>query len=455
MRFFFAFIVSFPLSVFGGVSIENSRLALDQELKVPAGSYTSFKLPLRAQSQLIAKFAIRGGWNRKIDVWLLDLRNFQRFQQGARFSYFKGTSGTVQQAAQYEFKVPSSGPYYLVFDNRKALLLPRTARVNVYIKDGAKTAKHKTEEKLYNGLYRGFLRKLFEFEDLQVTVRVCGLENAFSNPNITLCRELLDANERRGLPGANIDVFFHEAGHSLLKLWGYSLWDNEDAADEMATVLTLLIKKEEIALQAADWWGREDSREEALSKLLVDDRHTVSPQRARNIVRWVNQRQELLNRWQKIWIPHMTREALVGLRESREAWVDHSLVLAMLEEKERTSGVPSALGLSRTKGNERIVGDTNELLLGKWYTKDKQVPLSIQFDADYTWTAWVVGLSGSGSARGTWSLDDDALSASVRDSDIDSLPAGYEWREAIVRLGTSELALKGKSGVVQRYVRWQ
>lgn len=61
-----------------------------------------------------------------------------------------------------------------------------------------------------------------------------------------------------------------------------------------ATVLALLIEKDEVALQAAQWWAQAGSRQEALDKLVIDDRHTVSPQRARNIVHWLNQRKELL-----------------------------------------------------------------------------------------------------------------------------------------------------------------
>jgi hypothetical protein len=45
----------------------------------------------------------------------------------------------------------------------------------------------------------------------------------------------------------------------------------------------------------------------------VDDRHTVSPQRARNIITWINNEDELTRRWLHLLIPKMTDEALTAL----------------------------------------------------------------------------------------------------------------------------------------------
>jgi hypothetical protein len=52
------------------------------------------------------------------------------------------------------------------------------------------------------------------------------------------------------------------------------------------------------------------SADEAMSRLWVDDRHTVSPQRARNIIAWINNEEELTRRWLHLLIPKMTDEAL-------------------------------------------------------------------------------------------------------------------------------------------------
>ena len=103
-----------------------------------------------------------------------------------------------------------------------------------------------------------------------------------------------------------------------MRLWGLPLSDNEDVADEFATVCTILVKQRQPALQAVQWWASQTSQQEALSKLWFDDRHTVSPQRARNVIRWLNQPDDLLQRWIRLPTPHLQTEALVEfMKDSR------------------------------------------------------------------------------------------------------------------------------------------
>jgi hypothetical protein len=71
-------------------------------------------------------------------------------------------------------------------------------------------------------------------------------------------------------------VFFHELGHTLLREWGYPLWDNEDAADEFATAFMMMGRQQQGALQAAQWWSSEIKTTDAVAKIWVDDRHTLS-----------------------------------------------------------------------------------------------------------------------------------------------------------------------------------
>lgn len=167
--------------------------------------------------------------------------------------------------------------------------------------------------------------------------------NAFSNTrtgSITLCSELVQKLADQGLKQALTFVLFHELGQTLLNLWGYPMADNEDAADEFATVFMLMLKQQQAALEAAQWWASDaptKQRQEALSKLMADDRHTLSPQRARNIIRWLNQRDELLRRWQKMLAPNMQTPVLASLDKSTESWIDHELVRSELA-KRNTAG---------------------------------------------------------------------------------------------------------------------
>ncbi len=71
-------------------------------------------------------------------------------------------------------------------------------------------------------------------------------------------------------------------------------------------------------------------RQEALNKLWLDDRHTLSPQRARNITRWLNQREALLRRWQKVLVPNLQTPVLTSLDKATDTWIDHDFVRSEL-----------------------------------------------------------------------------------------------------------------------------
>ena len=77
--------------------------------------------------------------------------------------------------------------------------------------------------------------------------------------------------------------------------------DNEDAADEFATALILMAKQKNMALDAAQWWASQGASErDAIAKIWMDDRHSLSPQRARNIIRWVNNANDIVPRWERV-----------------------------------------------------------------------------------------------------------------------------------------------------------
>jgi hypothetical protein len=112
-------------------------------------------------------------------------------------------------------------------------------------------------------------------------------------------------------------------------------WDNEDTADEFATVFMRMMKQERAALEAAQRWASKTSEKEALSKVWIDDRHTLSPQRARNIVKWLNESNDRMRRWQKVLIPNMQTEALLGLAQGNEVWADKAAVRVELGRRGR------------------------------------------------------------------------------------------------------------------------
>jgi hypothetical protein len=62
-----------------------------------------------------------------------------------------------------------------------------------------------------------------------------------------------------------------------------------------------------------------------MAKVFRDDRHPLSVQRARNILRWL-QDPQLVHRWQKIFVPHMQTAMLKQLERQPTAWTDSALI---------------------------------------------------------------------------------------------------------------------------------
>ena len=294
------------------VSVEPSTTQVRQTVTIAAHNGLVYSVPLTEGSALVARFQVVGGLNNKIKVMLLDMTNYQLYQAHQKYSYFQGTTGEIRNTGNYVFKVPQTGVYDLVVDNSEAWLLPREVQLYVYsIFPTPTTQTIEAQKSITNSL--GVIGQLFLFPSFNIQFRHCGIENAFSNPNITMCIELVESLTDQHLDQAIGFVFFHELGHSTMRLWGLPLSDNEDVADEFATVCMILAKQQQPALQAAQWWASQTSQQEALSKLWIDDRHTVSPQRARNVIRWLNQPDDLLQRWMRLLTPHLQSNALLDL----------------------------------------------------------------------------------------------------------------------------------------------
>jgi hypothetical protein len=184
------------------------------------------------------------------------------------------------------------------------------------------------------------LKKVLIFPDFQTSVRHCGVVNAFSNPNITLCVELLEELGAKRMENAIAFVYLHELGHTLMREWGLPLWDNEDAADEFATAFLLMAKQQQLALQAAQWWSSEGATtQDAVARIYMDDRHSLSPQRARNIIRWVNNSSDLVPRWQRVFVPNMQTAALQEMLRD-PAIADKDLIDSELSKRNVTAKAP-------------------------------------------------------------------------------------------------------------------
>ncbi|MBZ5637548.1 MAG: DUF4344 domain-containing metallopeptidase [Acidobacteriia bacterium] len=321
-----------------GIFVEPSISLLNGDVAVAPGSYAVYPFSLSQGSRVVARLSVTGGSGNGLDVALLDLENFHLFASGRPFRPYPDCSGRVSANAEFSCTVPLTNVYHLVLDNRRAVLMSRRVRAYVFAVAPEPTEQSKAAEKALGEAYQQ-LKRLFVFPDFGIAVRHCGTENAFSAPDITHCIELSESLEKQGLSNANSFVLLHEMGHSLLRLWDQPLWDNEDAADEFATVFFIMGNQPEPALEAARWSAARDSQREALAKVWVDDRHSLSIQRSRNIARWLNEGDELLRRWQRVLVPNMQTDALRALLTERGtvAWLDRSLVEQEVKRRSESS----------------------------------------------------------------------------------------------------------------------
>ncbi len=317
------------------IFVEPSETLVDEQRVLGGGAYAWYTFPLQAGDAIQVGLQSTGGLDNAIQIWLVDISNLQLLKSGQPFKAWPSASPHIVQQGSFSFNAPVANVYYLVLDNRAALTA-RNIAIHVDRNTGTPTARSNALTEIYSGRYDA-LKSFFVFRDFDVHVRPCGAVNAFSTPNIVMCMELIDAAQREGVPAAELFVFYHEVGHSLLNLWRYPTFDNEDTADEFATVMMILMGQESAALQAAQWWAAGDSRSEARAKPFMDDRHSLSVQRARNIINWLNRKEDLVSRWLRVMIPNMTDTALTQLEKTAAASApgntDEAAILATMRDE--------------------------------------------------------------------------------------------------------------------------
>jgi hypothetical protein len=184
------------------VYVEPWQTLVYDTISVKAGQALQYNFGLTRGTRLSAQFQVNGGLNNQIQVMLLDEDNYQRYSAHQRYTAFQGTSGTIRGVGKYEFAIPQTGVYHVVLDNGRAWLMQRNVTLHLYSVLPEPTPESRKIERIFEKDY-GLLKKVFIFDDFRISIRHCGVVNAFSNPNITLCVELVDELGRRKLIGRN------------------------------------------------------------------------------------------------------------------------------------------------------------------------------------------------------------------------------------------------------------
>lgn len=279
-----------------------------------------------------ARLSIRVSSDPPVDVLLLDERDYLAFPdlEGPLFE------GRADDELRFSLRVPTSGDYYLVIDNRdgdaaRAVTLAVTASADTPASADLQDQLERAHAELER--FQRNLRRLFVFDELDFRIRRCGTANTFADAEsdtIYICadigRKLLEGTEDRA-QARNIFLFavLHEVGHVLLRQWDYPFYENEEVADEFATVLLVMLGQGERARSLVDYFAGLSPEEELARKRDRDDRHPLSVQRARTIDGWLDD-PDLVRRWQKMLVPHMQTDVLRALARRPKAWTAPELV---------------------------------------------------------------------------------------------------------------------------------
>ena len=191
---------------------------------------------------------------------------------------------------------------------------------------GGKSSRQEEADKKLREFERK-LNKIFVFESFPIRAKQCGVAKAFAGPSgIVLCREYAQhlyakLGDKRKASNALLFTIFHEVGHILLKQWNFPFFDNEEVVDEFATAVMVMVGQKERVRAKAEYFTANPSVAEAIAKMFRDDRHPLSVQRARNILRWLDD-SKLVRKWQKVFVPHMQTAILERLRQKPTSWTD-------------------------------------------------------------------------------------------------------------------------------------
>lgn len=259
---------------------------------------------------------------------------------------------TVRDSLSFAVKIPATGNYYLVFDNSEG---KSTVKVDTVVQGASgadalfqQSSRSVPQDNAFEkdlGALATDLNRLFIFDPFPISAKRCGKEGAFSGPEgVIVCLEFVKKvsttmGDREKARNVLLFTIFHEVGHQLLYQWGYPFYDNEEVADEFATVMIVLLGQKERLTAMTEFFLSNPSSNELIAKAFKGDRHPLSIERARNIVRWMKDGNRI-KRWQVLFVPNMQTAALERLQSRKETWIDAGRIEAELAARRR-SDIPA------------------------------------------------------------------------------------------------------------------
>lgn len=245
---------------------------------------------------------------------------------------------TVIDHFNFTVTIPATGNYHLVFDNAAGsspvkldTIITGASGSDTDLLHGSRgTDEGKNIDKDL-GAIGSELGKLFIFKPFPIIAKGCGKPGAFSGSDgVVICLEFAKAifntmGSKEKATAVLLFATYHEVGHILLSQWGYPFYDNEEIADEFAAMLFVMVGQRERLTTLTEYFLSNPASNELLAKAFKGDRHPLSLERARNIVRWVKDTGRL-KRWQVIFVPRMQTAMLERIKKGPPSWADAALV---------------------------------------------------------------------------------------------------------------------------------
>jgi hypothetical protein len=297
-------------------------------LDISPGKWKSIRLRNLPKDTVLAVQVVSNG---EIAVALLDSQSYQRLSKTPRPLFL----GRVEKQLAFSVSIPAKDDYFVVLDNRSGqesravTVTVRAARAGAGQKKSAEDILRRFEQQLH---------QIFVFDPFPTGVRQCGTPKAFAGTSgIVLCTEYVHhlynilKDQQKAKDALSFSIF-HEVARLLLSQWNPPSSASENAADDFATVLMIMVNQRERAIATAEYFVKNPSASETLRELFGGDPHPISAVRAQNILNWARD-PEHARKWQEILVPHMQTSFLKKLRQQPTPWTDLSLVEKELVER--------------------------------------------------------------------------------------------------------------------------
>jgi hypothetical protein len=297
---------------------------------VPPGQWKAARLKNLPKDAMVA---VRVDCNGEILVALVHSNTFRNSPEGIRPLF----TGRVEGRLSFSVAIAEKGDHYLILDNRRGT----EARAVTVTLQAAQGQKDSTQAA--GAILREFekqLHRLFVFEPFPMGVKQCGTPRAFAEQSgVFLCTEyvyhLYDAlkDQEKAQNFISFSIF-HEVAEELLHRWNHPEAGKTEGADEFAVALMVMLNQKSRALGAADFAIKNPSAFSAMTKLFHDERHPLSPKRARNVLNWAKD-SALPKKWQPFLVPHMQTALLKRLKQKPTSWTDLPLVEKELAARDK------------------------------------------------------------------------------------------------------------------------